>query len=90
MAEFQHLGPFLKSKRESNSFTQGALATELGNVHSQFVSNWERGLCAPPGHCIHKLIVLLKIDRKELVKVMLRDAQDEIEAKVYKKKSNKK
>ena len=89
MAEFKHLGIYLKAKRATTNFTQGGLAEELGNVHSQFISNWERGLCAPPNHCFPKLISLLKIDKKELVKVMLKDAQEEIESKIYKKKPAK-
>ncbi len=89
MAEFKHLGIFLKAKRATTNFTQGGLAGELGNVHSQFISNWERGLCAPPTHCFPKLISLLKIDKKELVRVMMKDAQTDIEARIYKKKANK-
>lgn len=89
MPEFRNLGQFLKAKRVSSQWTQGGLAAELGSIHSQFVSNWERGLCAPPNHCFQKLITCLKIDRKELVRVMLMDAKAEIESKVLKKKSAK-
>ena len=86
MAEFHHLGTFLKQKRVDAGYTQAELAASLGDVHSQFVSNWERGLCAPPGHCFQKLIDLLKLNRDKLVEVMLADARVEIESKVYKKK----
>ncbi len=91
MAEFNHLGAFLRQKRIDSGFTQAELAEKLGDVHSQFVSNWERGLCAPPGHSLHKLIDLLKLNREKLVEVMLEDSKSVIESKVYKKKkSNKK
>lgn len=86
MAEFHHLGTFLKQKRIDSGLTQAELASKLGDVHSQFVSNWERGLCAPPGHSLHKLIDLLKISRDKLVDVMLADSKAIIESKVYKKK----
>ncbi len=87
MAEFQNLGVFLKEKRISSKYTQAGLALSLGDVHSQFVSNWERGLCAPPGHCLAKLIDILKLNRVKLMDVMLEDSRAEIEAKIFKKKS---
>jgi hypothetical protein len=44
MTEFTNLGNFLKQKRIETNLTQRELATALGNMNSQFVSNWERGL----------------------------------------------
>lgn len=87
MAEFHHLGAFLKQKRIDAEYTQAELASELGDIHSQFVSNWERGLCAPPGHSLQKLIDLLKLNREKLVDVMLADSKVVIQSKVYKKKA---
>lgn len=87
MAEFNHLGAYLREKRIDSGYTQAELASSLGDVHSQFVSNWERGLCAPPGHSLQKLIELLKLNREKLVDVMLMDSRSVIEAKVYKKKA---
>ncbi len=86
MVEFQNLGNFLKAKRTEAGYTQQELAGKLGDIHSQFVSNWERGLCAPPGHSFQKLIELLKINREKLVDVMMEDSRNVIEAKVMKKK----
>jgi len=85
--EFANLGQYLKEKRIKNKFTQVDLATSLGDVHTQFVSNWERGLCAPPSHCFHDLIGVLKLNRADLVKVMLEDSKKIIESKVYNKKN---
>lgn len=90
MTEFKNLGNFLKKKRVGASYTQRELASALGNMNSQFVSNWERGLCAPPSHCFQKLIDLLKINRDSLVEIMLEDARSVIESKVYKKKARRK
>jgi transcriptional regulator with XRE-family HTH domain len=87
MAEFRHLGTYLRQKRLDSGYTQSELAGSLGDVHSQFVSNWERGLCAPPGHSLHKLIDVLKLNREKLVEVMLDDSRMVIESKVFKKKS---
>ena len=90
MAEFHHLGAYLREKRIDSGYTQAELASSLGDVHSQFVSNWERGLCAPPGHSLHKLIDILKLSREKLVDVMLEDSRSVIESKVYKKKPKSK
>lgn len=90
MTEFTNLGNYLKNKRVEAKLTQRKLASSLGNMNSQFVSNWERGLCAPPSHCFQKLIDMLKLNRDNLVKIMLEDSRMVIEAKVYKKKSKKK
>jgi transcriptional regulator with XRE-family HTH domain len=90
MAEFNSLGLYLKTKRAERKMTQAEVAEALRDVHVQFVSNWERGLCAPPAHSFQRLIEVFKLDRDRLVDVMLTDAKSEIEAKVFKKKSKKK
>lgn len=86
MREFSHLGKLLKTKRAEAGLTQIQLALKLRNVHTQFISNWERGLCAPPEHCFDKVIDVLKINRDAMVKAMLADSRVDIEAKVYKRK----
>ena len=90
MAEFNCLGEYLREKRLEKDMSQAELARSLSNVHVQFVSNWERGLCAPPGHSFQKLIDVLKLDRGILVEVMLKDSKSVIEARIYKKKLKKK
>ncbi len=87
MLGYKKLGEFLKEKRVDAGLTQPALAQKLGEVHSQFVSNWERGLCAPPSHAFQRLISVLSLNRDELVKVMVADYQSEVEFKVFKKKA---
>jgi len=90
MIEFFELGQYLKLKRVSSGFTQAELAGKLGNVHTQFVSNWERGMCAPPNHCFEKLIMILDLNRDKLVKVMLADSKKIISEKVYAKPKKQK
>ena len=90
MREFTNLGKFLKIKRLESKFTQRKLATKLGNMESQFVSNWERGLCAPPSHAFEKIIEVLKLNRSKLVEIMLEDSRKNIESKVFKKPLKKK
>ena len=89
MAEFNQLGTYLRKKRLEKDMSQAELARTLKGVHVQFVSNWERGLCAPPGHSFHKLIDVLKLNREALVEVMLKDSKSVIEARIYKKKSKR-
>lgn len=85
MTDFQDLGNYLKEKRNDEGFTQAELGKRL-KVHVQFVSNWERGVCAPPSHCFHHLIEVLKLNREHIVDVMVSDAKRLIESKVFKKK----
>ncbi len=87
--EFANLGKYLKEKRIKSKYTQTELAQALGNVHTQFVSNWERGLCAPPSHCFHDLIRISKLNRAHLVEAMLEDSKQIIELKVYGKKNTR-
>lgn len=87
-AEFESLGLYLKEKRAKSKFTQTQLADKL-SVHTQFVSNWERGLCAPPSHCFQELIGVLKLNKTDLVEAMLADSKKIIESKVYKKKTTR-
>lgn len=90
MIEFCNLGQYLKQKRLGLNLTQSELSEKLGNVHVQFISNWERGICAPPNHCFEKLIGILDLSRDKLVKVMVEDSKNIITAKVYKKSKSKK
>lgn len=85
MTDFFELGQYLKEKRVSAGLTQTELASKLGEVHTQFVSNWERGMCAPPNHCFQKLIEVLDLSRDKLVKVMVADSKKLIADKVYAK-----
>lgn len=89
MADFTQLGLYLKNKRIEADFTQAELSNKLGDMHSQFISNWERGLCAPPTHSFQKLIQVLRLDRARLTAVMLKDSKVIIEAKVYKTSARK-
>jgi transcriptional regulator with XRE-family HTH domain len=87
MADFYHLGQYLKQRRVDAGYSQVDLADKLGFASGQFVSNWERGICAPPGDSLQKMITLLKLDREKIVHVMVEDSTIEIRAKVYTKPS---
>lgn len=81
--DYQNLGKYLKAKRMASGYTQSELAEKL-KVHVQFVSNWERGICAPPAHRFQQTLDILKADRKKIVAVMLLDSKKIIEAKIFK------
>lgn len=56
---FKEIGGQLKRGREARGLTQLELAHRLGYRSSQFVSNWERGLVAPPLKNIQKILDIL-------------------------------
>lgn len=70
MKHFEAMGRFLKDKRILAELTQFELSDKLG-LSSQMVSNWERGLCAPPSNCLKKLAKLLEIDNEDMLKLFL-------------------
>lgn len=80
---FSKSGDVLRRLRLKQQMTQMELATALG-LHSQFVSNWERGLCAPPEHCHKHLAKVLKF--KENEREQFFEAISEDQLKVIQKK----
>lgn len=67
---FIGVGKFLKGKRKALGLSQGMVANKLGYESPQFVSNWERGLCAPPMRTLVKLKKIYHISTFELLNVM--------------------
>lgn len=57
---FQKLGEALRKRRKELGLTQAEVA-KGADVHVQFVSNWERGLCYPPEANHKKLAKILKL-----------------------------
>lgn len=86
--EFQNLGSYLKEKRIESKLTQAEVSEYL-KVHIKYVSNWERGLCAPPTHSFQHALDLLGADRKKVVELMLLDSKRAIEEKIFKKTKRK-
>jgi transcriptional regulator with XRE-family HTH domain len=85
LKEYGQLGKYLKAARLKKKLSQAELAKTF-RLHGQFVSNWERGLCAPPKHCFQKVIEFLELDRSTLVEVMIEDSKRFIRSKVYPKR----
>lgn len=64
---------FLRTKRLEVGLSQGKMASSLGYETAQIVSNWERGLQAPPFEKLLDLCQLLRISRKEILNVILEE-----------------
>lgn len=60
------LGNYLREAREAKGLTQIEVAKRLGYSTSQFVSNWERGMCSPAENKMKKLIKMLGLDKNAL------------------------
>lgn len=64
-------GHYLRRKRLEVGLTQKYVAKALGYNSSQYVSNWERDLCHPSLKALKKLIVLYKLEDKEVIDIYL-------------------
>lgn len=60
-------GAYLKRERESRRYTQKYVADYLGFRTPQLISNWERGIAAPPLKEVKKLAQLYLVDKNELM-----------------------
>lgn len=72
------LASFLRTHREQSGISQAEVAKKLGYSTPQFISNWERGLSAPPFNALKKLATLYKVDAEELFQVLLETKLDEV------------
>lgn len=59
---FKEIGYFFKNARIDSDLSQVELSQKLGFKTSQLVSNWERGLCAPPMNSISKMIEIFNLE----------------------------
>lgn len=72
---FKVLGDFLQSKRVKAGLSQGDVAAKLGYSSPQFISNFERGLCAPPLNKLKMLVQLYDLNGDEVLKLMLKEQE---------------
>jgi transcriptional regulator with XRE-family HTH domain len=85
---FLSLAKYLKKARLDASLTQNEVAAKLGFSSAQYVSNWERGLAAPPLENLAKLIELYGLDPNRLTKEIL-EVQKRIFQRQYELKKQK-
>lgn len=72
---FSQLGLFLKKKRLDKKMTQSEVAF-LCQCKAQFVSNWERGLCAPPFSLLKKIIKAYDIQERQIFNFMMKEYEE--------------
>lgn len=70
---FLVLGEYLQDKRVKAGLSQGDVATKLGYSSPQFISNFERGLCAPPLNKLKAIVQLYDLNGDEVLKLMVRE-----------------
>lgn len=75
-----NLGTFLYEKRIATGMTQSQVAKELGYGTSQFISNWERGISAPPIVAIATLCRLYRVSEEELFELIVKSSLERTEA----------
>lgn len=78
MKKNAQLSHFLKEKRIASGLSQGDVADKLGYSTAQFISNWERGVAAPPVNILKKLAELYKVNAEELFEVVLEEKIREV------------
>lgn len=71
--KFTHLAQLLRETREYRGFSQSEVAKRLGYSSPQFVSNMERGLCAPPLKAMKELVEMYKMKQDELIQAVVAD-----------------
>ena len=65
------LGKHLQDARKRACFTQNQIKKMLGYSSAQFISNFERGIAAPPPVKLKKLIKLYRLDKEETVSLLM-------------------
>ncbi len=82
------LGDYIRQEREKRNFTQTEVAKKVG-ITGQFLSNMERDVCGVPPKVLAKMIAVLKIDRQEIVDLMVEKFRFSIEEQLLKGRRKK-
>jgi transcriptional regulator with XRE-family HTH domain len=69
---------YVKGLRIKAGLTQADVANELKYANSQFVSNWERGLCLPAVSTLPQLSKLFNVNTKVLFNKYMLSLRDEL------------
>lgn len=80
------LGDYLKNCRLQANLSQAEVANHLGYSSPQFISNMERGICAPPLKKIAQLSHLYKCNPHELLDILMQLQKEQISKYLFKKK----
>lgn len=66
------MGEYLRKKRVAAGFSQVDVSRHFGYSTSQFVSNFERGLCSPPMNVLRELIDLYKLPAVDVIEFLVK------------------
>ncbi len=75
---FSELGAYLKQCREKAGLTQRQVSLELGYSSAQFISNFERGISAPPLKRLRELVKFSKLSVTKVTELYLEGVKVEI------------
>lgn len=79
------LAQVLHDLRMDAGLTQAQVSEYLGYSTAQFVSNWERGLSAPPVNILKRISLLYKVDAETLFQEVLKDRVAVVEKELREK-----
>lgn len=82
-ARWRALGKYLKQTRKKAGLTQTDVAKEFGYTSPQFISNYERGLCAPSVETLGFLCELIGADKEFVIKELLRIEEKRLRENMY-------
>jgi transcriptional regulator with XRE-family HTH domain len=90
LMDFIVVGEFFRVKREAAGFSQRYLSEKLGYSSPQMISNWERGLCAPPIDAIVQMVALFKLSKGAVIDLLLSENRRYLERQLSVRSSKKK
>ena len=76
---FTALGEYLQHSRELCLLTQRRVSLKLGYSSAQFISNFERGISAPPMKRLRVLLKMYKCDEAKVVDLYLLGVRAEMQ-----------
>lgn len=76
---------YLKNKRIERGLSQKEVSDKLGYTTPQFISNWERGLSAPPIDVFKKIAHLYHISSEEMFDIFLSEEIERVRVSMKQK-----
>lgn len=82
-SRFIALGSLIRQHRVSAGLTQAELAGQLGYRSAQFVSNWERGVSAPPMDVLAQVADLCRIPKESMVEIIVEETRRDLRLRLF-------
>ena len=80
--KYKDLGKYLKQRRLEAGYSQGDIGKRLGYTSAQFISNFERGNCAPPLAALKTLVNLYQMDVEDVISLILKEHENFLREKI--------